>query len=441
MTPGSWVRELSATIPTRRIEREDRDFGGNVWQAPSLVVQTETTEQVLRVFDLASRHGIPVATRGAGHSSGGHTAAPGGIVLRHAPRSAELQLVDGVADVPAHHAWSRVESALRARGRDLMVATSSLDTTVAGTLSMGGFGVRSVRLGAQVDHVTALRLVLPDGRVLWCSATEEAELFRSALTGVGQVGLIERALMHTAVPREHLACAVVQHANFGELASCITWLEASGTDAPDYFAALWKNGVLESTFATAHFSHAEAAAALGRNWQNKGGIEHAIVPTRSFEAVERQMPLDHFGRCRNLWCDYAFDSVGFSRFCDFVDDELARDLPSHLAYVMSLAPRAGVSLALDMRPRSDTRSFSFGLFYSVPEGDAAGVARAAEAQRRALAVCSDLGGRPYLYGFWGGVGGLSMTQLSSFFPEGYPRLLRVRAEVDPHRILNPNSIH
>ncbi len=352
-----------------------------------------------------------------------------------------MELRGDVAVVPGSWTWDRVERTLRAQGRDLMVATSSLETTVGGTLSVGGFGVRSVRRGAQVDHVTGLTLLCADGHPRFCSATTEPDLFAAALTGAGQVGIIERAWMSTAERRAFLACSSAQHDSFSELASGMVWMEDPAIEVPDYFFALLKHGVLHSTAATAHVSEPAARAALGACWQRSGAeLRRYAMSTLDFEAEERAMPTEHWWTCRNLWCDYCFDATGFAAFCRFVDDELRGTLREHLAYVMCVAPSRQPALALDMRPRADRRCFSLGLFYSVPSTDEGAVANVQRIHARALEVCIELGGRPYLYGVSGGRDGLSGEQARALYGSAYDRLAHARARVDPHGILNPNGV-
>jgi FAD/FMN-containing dehydrogenase len=443
MTQPPWLEELSSRLGgVSATTFEYRDFGGRRATPATVRIDTTSREEVACVFEIATRHAVPVAIRGSGHSSGGQTWAPLGILLCHRPSDAQLELHGDVAVVPAGWTWSQVEGALRAQSRDLMVATSSLETTVGGTLSVGGFGVQSIRRGAQVDHVTGLSLLCADGRHRFCSATTEPDLFAAALTGAGQVGIIERAWMSTAERRAFLACCSARHESFSELASGIGWMEDLTQDAPDYFSALLKQGVLESNAATAHRSEAAARAALGRCWQRgAASLRHHALSSLEFEAEERAMPTEHWWTCANLWCDYCFDAAGFASFCSFIDEELRDTLVGHLAYVMCVAPRQRQpTLALDMRPRDDRRCFSLGLFYSVPREDERAVARVQQYQARALEVCVELGGRPYLHGCWGGRDGLSGKQARALYGSGYERIARARARVDARGILNPNGV-
>ncbi len=442
MTRGSWWDELSSRLrDVSQVEPGYRDFGGKPLAPPSVCVRTTSAEEVAHVLEVATRHALPVTVRGAGHSGGGQTAAPGGILLRHCPPGVRFELQGEVAQVPGHWAWHPVEEMLRAEARDLLVATSVLEATVGGTLSMGGIGVRSIRRGAQVDHVTGLELICADGRSRFCSPTQEPDLFRSALTGAGQVGIIERAWMTTARHRAHLACSSAHHASLRELAGAIAWMGDLNADVPEYFSALLRVGVLESTAATAHASEPAARRALGRRLYCGGThVQHRVQSTRAFEQEERAMPGARWWRGRNLWCDYCFDAAGFASFCGFVDDELWDGLRGHLAYALCIAPARCPPLALDLRPRTDRRLFSLGLFYSMQPDDEIGIANAERSQARALEVCVALGGRPYLHGCWGGRDGLSFERARSLFGAGHERLSAWRARLDPCAILNPHGL-
>lgn len=434
---SSWLVELRDRLGPRAVSlmSDDTDFGG-ASLGPQVRVRTRTSAELQAVLALARSEALPLAIRGAGHSSGGQTNGASGIVLDHAPAGEHIELGEDFVDAPGHWTWSRVESELRAVGRDLVVATSSLDTTVGGTLSVGGFGIRSVRWGPQVDQVRAMRLICATGDSVWCSPTKNSDLFHSALTGLGQVGIIDRVRMATRERHDYLAGITCQHENFSELASYLVPIVERGSSL-DYCAALAKQGTIESFVARCHRSDAEARQHLDElPTFGLATAQRAVIPTERFEVSERAMPLERWRSCRNLWCDYCFDAEAFLRFAAFVDATLGTSIREHLAYVMSIAPRRGVPLALDMRPSSDRHVYSIGLFYSVPGDDAPAVRRARECHVLALDACIALGGRPYLYGLWGGAGGLAAAQLKAIYGSTYERLSRVRRRVDPLAILN-----
>ena len=441
------VESLAAELaPWGRVELLDEgygDFGGPSVEPAKVLITTTDDEAVVRVFDLAGKLGLPVALRGAGHSSGGQTFAPGGIVLAHAPSVEQMTLEGEIAEVAGHWMWEDVEARLRVLGADLLVATSSVSTTVAGTLSMGGFGVRSVNHGPQVDHVSGLRLILPRGDALWCSPERLPDLFHSALTGAGQVGVIDRVRLPIGKRLRHLAFTAIEHRSFTGLATSLMKMTEQGAEPPDHLAVLIKGGRIEEFRATTHAEEAEAlrAATVSNNRQGAlaaaGGTEvrRGVMLADEFEASEREMPLAYWRQCRNLWCDYCLTPKNFLTFAGFIDKH-ASALRNHLGYVLCTAPRHGPPLALDMRPPSNGRLLSLGLFFSVPASDRPGLALARRVHEEALDLCLALGGRPYLHGLWGGAWGMSERSLDRCYGAGYQTLRRVQAQVDPLGVLS-----
>jgi FAD/FMN-containing dehydrogenase len=74
-----------------------------------------------------------------------------------------------------------------------MALTYALDTTVGGTLSIGGVGAMAWSQGPQVDIVLYLDVVTASGELVRCSLEHERELFDAVRAGLGQCGIIVRA--------------------------------------------------------------------------------------------------------------------------------------------------------------------------------------------------------------------------------------------------------
>jgi FAD/FMN-containing dehydrogenase len=438
-----WLAELERGLAQgSSIPVQHGDFGGVPARTPGAWVQTESDIELQHVLAVARLHRIPVALRGSGHSSGGQTFAPGGIVLHHHPRHARLELRDERVSIPGHWTWGRVEQAVQRLGRDLPVTTSCVETTVAGTLSVGGIGPRSARNGPQVDHVTELCLITAGGERIQCSERQSPDVFHSALTGMGQVGVLERVTLRTVPRRPYLCASSSQHASFAEVALCVRPFAEPTSPVPDDFRVLVKRGKLECFRATRHATREEAEQAARRrddSWAS--GAERGVLEACAFERDERAMPLDAWQGCRHLWSDYCFEPDAFVRFASWVDAQLAGSLTMHLAYVLCLAPRSGEPLALDLRPRSSRRSFSVGLFFSVAREDREAIERARSAHASALSECLALGGKPYLHGLWGGREGLLASELDRIFGAGYRRARAVRERLDPSGILNPHALN
>ncbi|GAB4201692.1 MAG: FAD-linked oxidase C-terminal domain-containing protein [Roseiflexaceae bacterium] len=138
---------------------------------PSVVVLPGDTEQVAAVVRLALRAGVPIVPRGAGTGlSGGATPTSGGIVI-------SLTRMDRVLEVDPRNRRARVQPGvinwelsqlLLPQGYQFVPDPSSQKAcTVGGNIANNSGGPHCLKYGTTTNHILALRMVLPDGSVLW----------------------------------------------------------------------------------------------------------------------------------------------------------------------------------------------------------------------------------------------------------------------------------
>jgi glycolate oxidase len=141
--------------------------------APNLVVLPGTTEQVAEVVRIALRAGMPIVPRGAGTGlAGGATPMQGGIVI-------STTRMNQVLEVDPHNRRARVQPGvinweltqqLTAYGYQFVPDPSSQKAcTIGGNIANNSGGPHCLKYGTTTDHILALRVVLPDGSVLWTS--------------------------------------------------------------------------------------------------------------------------------------------------------------------------------------------------------------------------------------------------------------------------------
>jgi FAD/FMN-containing dehydrogenase len=165
------------------------DFGRAARIEPAAVLEPDDEQQVADALAACADAGVKARARGTGHSSGGQCLTPDVVI--------DLRRLDGVrvdadrAVVGGGALWWQLVEAAQHDGLRPPVLTSNPHTTVGGTLCVGGFGDTSHVYGLQIEHVEALRLALPDGRVV--DAGPGDELFEHALGGRGEAGLIVSA--------------------------------------------------------------------------------------------------------------------------------------------------------------------------------------------------------------------------------------------------------
>ena len=150
-------------------------------------------EDVVRALRFCRRHGIQVAARGQGHSTGGQAQVEAGLVVDMSTLAAIEHIGDDHVRVQGGMVWKNLLATTVPLGLHPPVLTGFVGLSVGGTLSMGGIGAKSFLVGAQVDNVLELEVVTGEGELLVCSRDNHQLLFDAVRGGVGQYGIIVRA--------------------------------------------------------------------------------------------------------------------------------------------------------------------------------------------------------------------------------------------------------
>ena len=169
------------------------DFGHVVHHTPIAVLQPGSVEDVVRAVRFCLEHRIQVAMRGQGHSTGGQSQVLGGLVIDSATLNAIEHIGPDYIEVQAGLRWIDLIAKTIPLGLTPPLLTGFTGLSVGGTLSMGGIGATSFRVGAQVDNVIELDVVTGEGVLVTCSRSELPLLYNAVLGGVGQYGIVVRA--------------------------------------------------------------------------------------------------------------------------------------------------------------------------------------------------------------------------------------------------------
>jgi hypothetical protein len=393
------------------------DFGRTVHREPSVVVEATCEQDVLATLQVCRERRIPLVVRGAGHSCGGQALGHGGVVLLNRAEEADARLEGDEVDVSGRTTWNALEAFLGARGRSAIVLPDHLDLTVGGTLSVGGYGVRSVAWGSQADRARSVRLITPDGDVRWRPA--EDPLVRHALAGLGRVGVIERVRLPTLSSRPVARWCT---RSFGSLPALARWLGwVHDVEHPDLWLDAWWDG--------------DAARA---EW----GIEAPDVATARATTVPGPKPdrdqlgwhlplllhdqrwrwVQRFGGHRRLWIDFMLPHEPFVALCEHLHrlrDE-GEIMPTAAYVLVSRRPSGRVPAAHSPSPWP--LCFGLGLYFMVPAEAPTGPAEQTIERVRQHALA--LGGRAYRYG-WGAA------------PPRDPEIERLRAQVGAEPWFSP----
>ncbi len=166
------------------------NWAGNQLMEPARVVRPRTLDELAGAIKQAAADGLRVKAIGSGHSFTGIGLTDG--VLLDLTRYDGLVSADpetGLVTAEAGLSLHRLNGLMAERGLGLTNMGDIDVQTVAGAVSTGthGTGRSSAGFAAQI---VALELVLADGSVVTCSATERPELFAVARVGLGALGVL-----------------------------------------------------------------------------------------------------------------------------------------------------------------------------------------------------------------------------------------------------------
>jgi cytokinin dehydrogenase len=175
------------------------NFGNLHHWTPRLVVAPVSARDVAATVTFAREHGLTVSVRGSAHSQSRLAVSDGGILLamssmrRILSTSPSTDPSGPTVDVEGGVLWRDLIRALWPERLIPPVLTNNLGVTVGGTLAIAGIGVASFKYGTQGDNVRELDVVTGTGEQVTCDRKRNAELFWSAIAGLGQTGIITRA--------------------------------------------------------------------------------------------------------------------------------------------------------------------------------------------------------------------------------------------------------
>jgi FAD/FMN-containing dehydrogenase len=169
-----------------------RVFLPSVDRRPAAIVRPADAGDVGRVVTLAREAGLELAVRGGGHSSAGHGASEGGIVLDlTALATLEIEADERVARAAGGLTSGEVTAAAAPHG--LAVGFGDTPSVGIGGLTLGGgVGFLVRKHGLTIDHLLGAEVVTADGHVLEVGADSHPDLFWAIRGGGGNFGVVTR---------------------------------------------------------------------------------------------------------------------------------------------------------------------------------------------------------------------------------------------------------
>lgn len=173
------------------------NWAGNQVAHPARVGRPRDLGELVDLVKDAERNGLRVKPIGSGHSFTAIGVTDGVHVrLDRLSRLIAADPSTGLVTVQAGMPLHRLNTLLEDVGLGLSNLGDIDRQTVAGAISTGTHGTGQA-LGGLAAQVRGLQLVLADGSVVSCSATERPELFSAARVGLGALGILTTVTLQT----------------------------------------------------------------------------------------------------------------------------------------------------------------------------------------------------------------------------------------------------
>jgi len=170
------IRDLQRLLGNRNVLHAPEDLVAYEYDAtieralPDVVVFPTTAEEVASCVRLANQYEFPVVPRGSGTGlSGGAVPVKGGIllVLTRMNRILEVDVANRVAVVQPGVINLHLQDELAPLGLTYAPDPSSQRVcTIGGNVANNSGGPHTLAHGSTVNHILALQVVLPDGRIV-----------------------------------------------------------------------------------------------------------------------------------------------------------------------------------------------------------------------------------------------------------------------------------
>src|SRR5437867_7110376 len=144
---------------------------------PALIARCAGTDDVVTALRFAREHGLLISVRGGGHNVTGNAVCDGGLMIDLSPmKSARVDPRRRRMTAEPGLTWKDFDTATLRHG---LATTGGIvsSTGVAGLTLGGGHGWLMRKHGLACDNVSAVDVVVADGRCLRASADENPELF------------------------------------------------------------------------------------------------------------------------------------------------------------------------------------------------------------------------------------------------------------------------
>ncbi|MFG2767604.1 LLM class flavin-dependent oxidoreductase [Streptomyces rubiginosohelvolus] len=159
--------------------------------SPALVIQAEDSDDVVAALAYARSQNVDISVRSGGHGLSGRSTNDGGIII-DLSRMNSIEVLDeatGRIRIGPGARWGHVAQALAPHGL-AMSSGDYGDVGVGGLATAGGIGYLARKYGLTIDHITAVEIVVADGRKLRVDSQNHPDLFWGLRGAGGNFGIV-----------------------------------------------------------------------------------------------------------------------------------------------------------------------------------------------------------------------------------------------------------
>ncbi|GCE23928.1 FAD-binding oxidoreductase [Dictyobacter kobayashii] len=209
---------------------------------PAGIAYCASPKDVQNCLAFVSRFNLPVTARSGGHSYAGYSTTTGLMLDVSRMNTISVDSGSGNATIGSGAKLIDVYSTLAQQGR-VIPAGSCPTVGVAGLTMGGGVGVLGRKFGLTCDNLVSAQVVLADGRVVTCDASQNSSLFWALRGGGGgNFGIVTSFTFQTH-PVASLSIFTLGW-NWSDATAVVNAWQNWAPQAPD---ELWSNCLLLNT--------------------------------------------------------------------------------------------------------------------------------------------------------------------------------------------------
>lgn len=163
---------------------------GNIYTSTAEVFYPKTIKELQQIIAFCQQAGRKITPVGSFHSFDRQNASKDvAVSMRHFDQ-VNCDPQKGIVVVGAGASWGKIFDEVYEKKCLIYTCITGSAPTAGGTLSINSCSVWTPGVGKEADYCISFEFVTTEGEVLTCSRTENEELFRGVIGGLGLLGFI-----------------------------------------------------------------------------------------------------------------------------------------------------------------------------------------------------------------------------------------------------------